>query len=107
MPKPNYKSITVKDESYDKLHSDYLKYKESLKLNGIFSFSAYVESLSGTNPPTSADDLKEILCIQTQVLIIMSDYMLGADKETCQTNQLRAKQHMFEFLKTFQEKDNE
>lgn len=106
MPKENYKSITVSDKSYDKLHFDYEQHKESLKLNGIFSFSAYIESLSGVNSPTTADNLKEILCIQTQVLFTMSDYMLGTDKETCQTNQLRAKQHMFEFLKTFQEKMN-
>jgi len=104
MPKENYKSITVSDESYNKLHSDYEKHKESLKLNGIFSFSGYIEFLSSTNRPTTAEDLKELGCIQTQVLLIMSDYMLGADKETCQTNQLRAKQHMFEFLKTFQNK---
>jgi len=106
MPKKNYKSITVGKESYQKLHDDYEKHREVLKLNGIFSFSAYIESLSGTNRPTTAEDLKEIACIQTQVLMIMSDYMLGADKETCQTNQLRAKQHMFEFLQTFQEKIN-
>jgi len=102
MPKENYRSITVSDESYDKLHSDYEKHKEPLKLNGIFSFSGYIESLSGVNRPTTAEDLKEIACIQTQVLMTMSDYMLGVDKEICITNQLRAKQHMFEFLKTFQ-----
>lgn len=102
MPKENYKSITVSDESYNKLHSDYELHKESLKLNGVFSFASYIEFLSGTKRPTTAEDLKEIGCIQTQILMIMSDYMLGADKETCQTNQHRAKQHMFEFLKTFQ-----
>ena len=107
MPKENWKSITVSEKSYEKLHLDYEKHKEALKLNGIFSFSSYIESLSGANRPTSVvDDLKEIACIQTQVLMIMSDYMLGTDKETCQTNQLRAKLHMNEFLKTFQENLN-
>ena len=103
MPKDNYKSITVSEESYDKLRIDYNQKKEILKLNGIFSFSSYIESLSGANRPTSVDDLKEIACIQAQTLMIMSDFMLGTDKETCQTNQLRVKMHMFEFLKTFQE----
>jgi len=104
MPKKNFKSITVKKKAYNKLHTDYENKKLDLAFNGICSFSSYIESLSNTSHMTPIDDLKEILCINTQVLMIISDHMLGADKEICQENQLRAKQHMFEYLKTFQEK---
>lgn len=106
MPKKNFKSITVKTKSYKKLQKDYNEKKLDLAFNGICSFSAYIESLSNTSHSTPIDDLKEVLCINTQVLMIMSDLMLGTNKEICEENQLRAKQHMFEYLKIFQEKKN-
>jgi len=101
MPKEGYSTFTVKDECYMKLHLRYNQNKNSLRLNGINSFSEYLASLADNNP-TDLDDIKELLCINNQILITMFDYMLGYDKETCQTNQLRVKQHMFEFLKKFQ-----
>lgn len=104
MPKKNFVSITVKKTAYKKLQRDYHNKKQDLAFNGICSFAGYIESLSNTSHLTPIDDLKEIMCINTQVLMIISDHMLGADKEICQENQLRAKQHFFEYLKTFQGK---
>lgn len=104
MPKEGYESITISTESYDKLHADYTLHKEVLKLNGIFSFASYIEYLSGSKRPTTAEDLKEIACIQAQTLLIMSDFMMGVDKQTCLTNQRNIKDHMYSFLESFQEK---
>lgn len=104
MPKKNFKSITVKTKAYKKLQKDYNEKKLDLAFNGICSFSAYIESLSNKSHQTPIDDLKEVLCINTQVLMTMSDFMLGTNKEICLDNQLNAKHHFFEYLKTFQEK---
>lgn len=104
MPKKNFTSITIKEKSYKKLHADYENKKIDLAFNGICSFSGYIESLSNTSQPTAIDDLKEILCINTQVLMTISDFMMGTNKEICLDNQLNAKQHFFEYLKIFQGK---
>ena len=101
MPPDGFTSITVRTEYYNKIRLDYERNKVSLQLVGINTFAQYIESLSETRKITDLDDLKELLSIQTQVLITMFDYMLGGDKETCDTNHLRAKQHMFEFLTKF------
>jgi len=43
MPKPGYKSITVKAEIYDYFFNEWLKVKEEYAISrGIRSFSAYV-----------------------------------------------------------------
>jgi hypothetical protein len=43
MPKPGYKSITVKEEIYNYFYNEWLKVKEEYAISkGIRSFSAYV-----------------------------------------------------------------
>ena len=103
MPKDGYTSITIEDESYDSIHGDYQNKKQVLKLNGIFSFSDYLESLSKNAKPTTVDDLKELLCILVQSQFTLNDLMLGVTREQCEKNHFNTKQHMFEFLKKFQD----
>lgn len=45
MPKPGYKSITVKEHIYNKYESHYNKQKKQLERKGISSFTGYVNSL--------------------------------------------------------------
>lgn len=45
MPNGKYKSITVSETVFDNFYKAYEKIKEPLKEKGIFSFSAYFESL--------------------------------------------------------------
>jgi len=45
MPKGGFKSITVSEEVFDNFYKVYEKIKEPLKEKGIFSFTAYIESL--------------------------------------------------------------
>lgn len=42
MPAKGFKSLTLPDLVYDTLFARYTKEKNLMKLNGIFSFSAYV-----------------------------------------------------------------
>ena len=102
MPKENYKSITVTNDAYYSLHDEYDAKRQILKLNGIFSFSDYIESLANNSKPTTVDDLKELLCIQVQAQFVLNDLMLGVSREQCQKNHFNQQQHMFEFLKEFQ-----
>jgi hypothetical protein len=45
MPKPGYKSITVKEHIYNRYENNYRKQKKQLERKGISSFSGYVTSL--------------------------------------------------------------
>ena len=42
MPKPGFKSITVTNFIYEKMHQEYIKVKDELSLKGITSFSGYL-----------------------------------------------------------------
>ena len=42
MPKKGYKTVTIKQETYDKMFSEYEVQKDELKFKGINTFSAYV-----------------------------------------------------------------
>ena len=42
MPKVGYKSITIKESTYDRMFEDYTEQKDELKLKGVNTFSAYV-----------------------------------------------------------------
>lgn len=42
MPKIGYKSITIPQSVYDTFQTFYEKQKEPLKLQGIFSFTAFI-----------------------------------------------------------------
>ena len=45
MPKPGYKSITIKEHIYNKYEQNYNKEKKQLEQKGINSFSGYITSL--------------------------------------------------------------
>lgn len=45
MPKPGYKSITVKEHIYNKYEENYNREKKELERKGINSFSGYITSL--------------------------------------------------------------
>ena len=45
MPKPGFKSFSLKEDIYNELFSKYGKNKETLKKKGINSFSAYLISI--------------------------------------------------------------
>ena len=45
MPKPGYKSITVKEHIYNKYEESYNNQKKQLERKGISSFSGYITSL--------------------------------------------------------------
>lgn len=77
MPDKGRKSITVSEQVFDSFHLVYEKIKEPLKEKGIFSFSAYFESLM----LDVLEDLKIDFRFRDVTffndLVIFRDYWLG------------------------------
>jgi hypothetical protein len=104
MPKNGFTTITVRDSCKKSLNENYNKNREELRLRGIDSLSAYIEFLSKENKMTGIDDLREIMCIISQSLIIQNDLHLQSNTRTDLTKQqFNIKQHMYDYLKKFQE----
>ena len=102
MPKEGFKTLTVKEKCYDTINRSFNKKRETLRMCEITTVSGYLDYLADNTKMTTVDDLKELLCILIQSQFTLNDLLLGADRERCQKNHFLQQQHMFEFLKKFQ-----